>query len=69
MRPTLGCYEIIVRPVNGRHHECIIGNVTLASRNVGVDTVEFYDVNRELDSLLTELLAERVTEIPSGIEE
>jgi len=61
---TLGRYELILRPVGGGDKEYHLGEFTFDVRHGPGDSVDFYDVNRELDGVF-----ERVLAVPPATEE
>lgn len=64
MSPTLGRYELILRPVGGGDKEFTLGEFTFDVRHGPDDQVDFYDINRELDGVF-----ERVLQVPADPEE
>jgi hypothetical protein len=64
MSLTLGRYELILRPVTGGDKEFVIGEFTFEARQGPDDTVDFYDVNRELDGVFS-----RVQVVPPETEQ
>ena len=64
MSLTLGQYQLILRPVNGGNKEYVIGEFTFDVRPGNDEgTVDFYDVQNQLDEAIT-----RVLEVPPATE-